>query len=555
MSMRNTTVTPPKQAPGGFNLPSAPGPLAPVPPPGKPVVVGRQSRRLVRFDTLGGQFTTLVLLSVILSILGLAVSFLVLSGINDNFRSIIDKGAPSVTAAQKLGQAIQDADAEAANYQLYSRIDVTSPDYEPKVYGDNGLRQQSWNNFLRRRQQTTDMIFLARSNATTSGEADAINIISDRFLDYVARINVMKYELDQGHKEAALAAYKSAHDLLIGNLNNVQLDDKGRTPEEVLKLNGWKGLDPNRQYLGIEANIEKLSQINRTELQQASNRATSSINLNTLVVVALCILLVVGLGFLSFRHAVTTHRVLNPGYVLAFIGALALTVSLAANLLNARQDYNTVAVDSFLSIEAAARIRQLAYDANADKSRLLLSPESPGLDSSSPALTADVRRAFRQDALEDNFNKKQQLIKDQLALAWANVTYSGERNALCKTAVNIKGAAGCPSGSTFFLDDYLKLDATIRDDFKKSLLAEAIKINVGASNQTFDNFDKAITDLSAANEVEFDKSSCNAIGRTQFGNKCSNPGYVPTFQYGVLVFFPLIALATLGGFWYVRREF
>lgn len=555
MSQRNPNyVVSPVQTPLRPGQPSLPGPLAPLPKNAiTPEVIRRKKGLLRRLDTLAGQFTLLVLLNVLLLLVGLVVFFVILSSISSNFNEIVNNSAPSIVAAQKLGQAIEAADADAVNYQLYSHIDVTSPDYKAKVAGNNGLSQQSWNNFLQRRQEIYDLLFLARANITYPGEAAAINTITIRFLDYQASISVMKYELDQGHPEAALTAYKSAHDLLIGNLGNVPLDDKGRTPEQILKLSGWQKLDPKQTYLGMEANIEKLSQINRSELDKAAGQAKDSLGLNTRIVAILCLLLVGGLGFLWLRHTLITHRLINPGYMLAFLGVVVLATLLITNLLTASKDYTTVARDSFVSIEAAARVRQLAYDANADESRLLLSPESPGFDRSNPALTTEIRRAFRSDTLTEDFVKKQALIKDQLALAWGNITYGGERQALCQTSQAVKGLTGC-GNSTFYLDQYLKLDQDIRTDFTKNLLTEAIKVDTGISNDTFSRFDNVMGDLSKINETEFDKSACQAIGRTHFGSTCNTAGYVPIFQYGILVALPLIALATLGGLWYIRHE-
>jgi hypothetical protein len=542
----------------GQPLLTRPGPLAPLPEYEKmPTLEGvrRKKGRSVRLDTLNGQFTLLVGFNVLLTLIGLLICFVILASLNNDFNEIINNSAPSIVAAQKLGQAIEDADAEAMNYQLYFRIDLTSPDYDAKIYGKTGLRGQSWNNFLRRRQEIYDLLYQARANITYPGEADAISIITNRFFDYQAAIEVMKYELDQGHREVALAVYKSAHDLLVGNLNNVSLDDKGRTPEQLLKLGGWQKLDPNQRYLGIEANIEKLSQINRSALDKAAHNVTGSIDFYTLLVVFMCLLLVSGLGFLCLRHMLVTHRLLNPGYVLALVGTVGLSAYLITSLVSASKDYTNVSTSSFISIEAAARIRALGYDANADESRLLLSPESPGLDSSNPALTTEVRKAFRSDTLTDDFVKKQALIKDQLAIAWGNVTYSGERLALCQTSQTVKGLTGCASNSTFYLDNYLKLDQDIRTSFSKNLLAEAIKVNTGTSNDTFSHFDSAIGDLSKVNEAEFDRSACQATGRTHFGGNCTSAGYIPILQYGCLIAFPLIMLMTIGGLWYIRSEF
>ncbi len=565
MSTRNSpTQTPTRPAPGGF---TRPGPLAPVPGNSNvPALIPKKSRRLIRLDTYGGQFSGLVLVCVILSAAALAVSFFVLSSVKNNFNDIITNSAPSITAAQRLGQSIQQADVSVADYQLTSRIDVTNPDYNASVYGDKGLRATVWDNFLQRRQDVSNLIYAAQKNITYAGEADAIAVINNRFLDYVARVNVMKYELDRGNREEALAAYKSAHDLLVGNLNNVNLSAEGRTPEEQSKLNNWPDLtvNPNSQLvasqdcqigakpLGIEANIQKLTAINNCQLKKASDAALASVSTYTLLVIALTVLLVLGLALLSFRYAVTTHRVINPGYALALIAALIVAIFLSLNLLQSKTDYNTVAVDSFISIDAASKIRQLAADANADESRLLLSPETPGLDSTSAALTADIRKAFQANTLNDNFQKKRDLLQKQIQIAWNNVTYRQEVDFLCQVA---QSGTRCPANSKFALNDYSQLDTQIRDAFSKNLLAQAIKIDIGDSNAAFTRFDNAIIGLSKVNETEFDNTACRVMGVTQFGASCNNQGYVKLWEVGVWIVFPLIALATVGGYWFARRQF
>jgi len=564
MSTRNRTIAPPPkiQTSGGFG---SPGSLTPSPAPSTKLAVSPgKLRELTRLDTLHGQFTALVVLCVVLAAIGLTASAIVLSNINSQFNIIINDSAPSITTAQRLGQTIQDADAKAADYQLASRVDVTSPDYNAKVYpfkdGNlqrEGLRNEAWNSFLQRRQEVTDLLARATVNITYPGEREAITVISNRFLEYVSRVSIMRYELDMGNREAALAAYKSAHDVLVGNLGNVQLDAKGRSPDEQLKLKNWEGFDITRPYLGIEANLYKLTQINQRELDKASTAASSSIGTTTLLVTVLCLLLVLGLGFLCFRSATVTHRLVNPGYGLALVAGLIMGVVLLTNLSNAAKDYNTVAIDSFTSIDAAAKFRQLTTDANGDESRLLLSPESPGLDSTNPALTAEVRKAFTSTTLQENFDTKQSLVAAQVKRIWANITYSGEQAALCKVVQNPGSGSRCRNDSSLAMDEYLKLDKSIRDNFKNGLLAKAIELNVTDSNKAFDNMDAGIKELSTINERAFDQSACNAVGKTQFGNACNanGLGYINLLQTAVLIVFPLIALATLGGFILVRHKF
>ena len=301
------TVTPPPSQTrvGATPVITRPGPLAspPTGPTAPAPLPPRGLARLVRFDTLAGQFTTLILATVVLAVIGLATSYVVLTGIENSYKDLVNNSSPGIIAAENLNQAFENADAAAANYQLFSRVDVSSPDFDPKVYGDTnaqaickiGLRNCAWQDFLNSRQQVNDALFKARANIFHKGEADAINAISSRFLDYIGQINVMKSELDAGHRETALAAYKAAHDILVGNLNNVLLI-AGHSPEEQLKLNNWvdsngNAFDTTLPRLGIEANAHKLAEINIRALNTAYNSETNSITFGTVLVIIFGVLL------------------------------------------------------------------------------------------------------------------------------------------------------------------------------------------------------------------------------------------------------------------------
>lgn len=506
-------------------------------------------------NTLARQFTALVGLNTILALVGLAVSVYGLNEVSTNFNTVISSSAPSITAAQQLGQAFEDADAKAADYQLAARLDVSSPDFNPKIYGEKGLLNQAWNSYQQHRREIDQLLFQARRNITYPGEAETIAILTDRFLDYNARIAIMRWELEHGHREASFAIYKSAHDLLVGNLNNVTQDHSGHSPEEQAKLAGWPNFELSKTYLGIEANLHKLAEINRQELNKAAQVGQRSIGFATLLTLVTSLSLLASLGFLCLRWALVTHRLVNPAYSLAFLLALITTTLLLLSLARAAQDYKTVAVDSFISIDAAAEARQLATDANADESRLLLSPEGVGLDSTSPALNSEVRKAFQGDGLADAFQKNQLLLRKQLEAAWKNVTYQGERSALCQITASPLSSYTCPGSPGYVLEDYLKLDRQMRDLFKQNLLAAAIELDTGRSNETFGKLDSALQELSKVNETEFDRSGCSAIGQSQFGGDCKGGAYLPLLQIGVFGTFPLIMVAVLSGFLYYRKEF
>jgi CHASE3 domain sensor protein len=550
-------------APGGGPTAPLPGPepLAPVTRPGPLGQLGS----LVRLDTLAGQFGALAILAALLSLLAMGVSFWVLNSADDNFRRVVRGSTPSIIAAEELGQNFNALDTAAADFQVTTRIDVTSPDFNPGVYGENGLRTLSDQRYLQYRQALNDALYRARNNITYQGEADAINIISIRLFDYLARIEVMRNEISQGHREAALAQYKAAHDILVGNLE-VNSDGtpnltNGRSPEEILAQNGWKDLDVNKQYKGINANIAKLLKINQTELSKASDAVINTAFLN-LVLVVVTIVLVLGVAlWLSIRYALVTHRIVNPGFVIGLLLSVGILVWLASSLFQASNDYKTVSRESFLTINAASQAKQALLDYKGDESRLLLSANSSGLDSTNPNLTSAVKQAFDPAILSQNFETQKKLVEDQLKLAWTSAS-PAERKALCAIYDNPSGTRCATSerptqnGAVlpFAWTEYLNQHQQIVDQFNKGLLADAIKISFGPSTTQEQRVSDGLDALAQVNKDAFDAASCNAIGQAEFKPSCGNTiGYLNSLETANWIIFPVIAVLALGGAWYARR--
>lgn len=553
-------------APGG-------GPIAPVPGPDPLAPAVRtgplgQLGALVRLDTLAGQFSALAILAALLSLLTMGVSFWVLSSTDDNFRRVVRGSTPSIIAAEELGQNFNALDTAAADFQVTTRIDVTSPDFNPGVYGENGLRTLSDQRYLQYRQALNDALYRARNNITYQGEANAINVISIRLFDYLARLEVMRNEISQGHREAALAQYKAAHDILVGNLNLELNSDgtpkltNGRSKEEASAQNGWKDLDVNTQYLGINANIAKLLKINQTELSKASDAVINASLLNLILVVVTIVLVLVVAVWLSIRYALVTHRILNPGFVVGLLLAVGMLVWLTSNLFQANNDYKTISRDSFLTINAASQAKQALLDYKGDESRLLLSVNSSGLDSTNPELTSAVKQAFDPALLSQNFDTQKKLVEDQLKLAWSSINYPGERKALCAIYDNPSGAKCATSERTaengtvqpFAWTEYLNQHQQIVDQFNKGLLADAIKISFGPSTTQEQRVSNGLDALAQVNKDAFDAASCNAIGQAQFKPSCGNTiGYLNSLETANWIIFPVIAVLALGGAWYARR--
>lgn len=545
-------------------------------------------RKFLDISTLSGRFQALAGLVIVLAVVAMAVSYFVLSAARQNFGEIVVKVTPSIDAAQRLGQSLEEMDARAADYQLTSRIDVTSPDLNPAVYGAQGIRFTAWRELEERRRRVDNALALARSNARPTsdsqyrGEADTINVLSNRFYDYFAKINLMRYELDLGRKEAALANYKAANDILVGNLGNVELDARGNSPEKALKDNNWKDVDftcktncaPANQdkarkiqfntadtYLGLAANVRKLSEINRKRLDAIGNFGT----LETILVGVTAGLVIIAVLLAGAYYALITHRVINIGFGLAFIGGLVIIGMLFANLSSASQDYNEFSKKYIPSVISAASIQQLSASASADISRLLLSPDSPGLDSTNPSLTSDVKQAFLSDNLLNAYDVKKKQVEQELENLSNLIGTGSEERQTRSDFCEAYRATACPRSTVEWA--WIRFTTavdTIKERFGKNLLADAIAINISPSaTQTqasardpYNVFATKIESVSTQYKKRFDESSCKSIGVSEFGNTCvSDGGYLNWLQVVVLVMFPLLTIMVLGGVWFANRLF
>jgi|GEM_PF-1491425 len=554
----------------------------PVKTPPLPTPPQNKGGRLPRLNTLLGRFQLLAVVTTLLAIVALVICFLILSATTSNFRELVTKITPSIDAAQRLGQALEEMDANAADYQLTSRIDVTSPDLNAGVYGANGFRATAWNNLEERRRRVDNALAIARNKARYPGEEDAINRINNRFYDYFAQIRLMRYELDLGRKEAALANYKVAEDILLGNLGNPERDANGNSREKVLKDNNWGGgqsvaftcavncaagtqgtatkisFDLNASYDGIAANIHKLSEINLKKSIEIGGVSS----LNSLVVFITAGLVVVLGLIISVYYTLVTHRVINVGFALAVIGGIAVAGLLVANLGAATQDYDRFSKQYIAGIRTASTIQQLAAGASADISRLLLSPDSPGLDSTSPALTSDVKQAFGQSTLRASYENKRKQVELELNNLWGLADSQDERNELCKV---INGPnRECNSTATFSWTKFTTEATNINKNFDQKLLADAILINITpkaippktSAREPYNQFSDSVNNIAQINKTAFDQRACAAIGDSEFGNSCGgDTGYLNQLQVIIWIAFPLLSLLVAGGVWFASREF
>lgn len=538
----------------------------------QPPTVAERARGLIRLNTLSGQFNLMTLLGVILAVLAMTAAYYAMGKTADNFQRVIIQSSPSIIAANQLGQALNQLDTDAADVLITS-----SP-----AYATQFRNQQSAANadFATARQLLDDNLLKAYANVTFDGEEPTIKAIASELHDYLAQIEIMRYELSQGRREEALAAYKKAHDLVIGNPTHAALP-QGRTAEELLKQNDWSGLNTRQTYQGIEANVAKLFKINQNALDSARSNVKADTQLSLILVVIAGILLVGALAGLVLRYAIVTHRFVNLGYVAALIAATTMLILLIIALSHASDDFETVSYTSFFSVNSASRAKQALRDFNGDESRLLLSPAYLGLDQNSPVLTPEVKQAFSFDLMQQNFQYKKNQVLSRVADAWSNVTYDGERRALCQVAditrfnpiyplqnARCGAADGLKTSSNgqpdFALTTYFGLHDNLISLVQQGKVSDAIAISYGPSNGAAARALNGLEQLALVNEAYFNEASCATIGRGHFENgqfmagDCAGHafgGYLNLLQGLSPFIFTALAISIIGGAWLSRELF
>src|SRR5258708_40335791 len=124
---------------------------------------------------------------------------------SDNFQRVIIQSSPSIIAANQLGQALNQLDPDAADILITSN---------PGFAAQFGNQSQSANSdYATARQLLDDNLLKAYANITFEGEEPTIKAISSGLHDYLAQIEIMRYEVGKGRREEALVAYKKAHDI------------------------------------------------------------------------------------------------------------------------------------------------------------------------------------------------------------------------------------------------------------------------------------------------------------------------------------------------------
>jgi hypothetical protein len=285
--------------------------------------------------------------------------------------------APSIIAAQEIGSALVDLDANAANY----------------LVGTASQRADAIRTYEARRVQATSRLVDAAQNITY-GDAEKVPIhtMLEELGRYFELFAEARYRHDAGDEKGSLEVYRNATNLM---------------------------------HTKIVVAANQLDRANRTYMDDVyAEQKRASQGAEGLAVAlggALLMALVMAQLFLLRKM----RRLLNPALAAATVIAFGFIVYLVNAFGDARSDLKIAKEDAFESIHALWKARAIAYDANGDESRYLL--DRAHADDYQAAFDARVHDLTTTPAAKTagRAGSFQGLFADELG----NITFPGEREA------------------------------------------------------------------------------------------------------------------------------
>jgi hypothetical protein len=354
--------------------------------------------------------------------------------------------APSIIAAQEIGSALADLDANAGNYLL----------------GNAQHQAEALKAVEERRGIVTKSLVDAAKNITYPEEYKPIKDLVDGFGRYLQLYGEMRYRKDIGDATGAFTVYTSASDLM-----HKSLLPAAATLDDI-------------NYNALKSDYRK---------QEVRSEAADVVA--GLVAAAL----VAMLGWCQLFLFRKTRRVFNLPLVGATLIAAAVGVYLVHHIYVAREDLRVAKEDAFESIHALWQARTVAYDANGDETRYLLAGlRAPQFEKE---YRAKVQKLASIPQPEERILTAKKLPKDYtgyFAAELGNITFPGERDAALKM---IRAFAA-----------YDKIDGQMRKLEQSGKHTEAVQLGIGSgdneSNAAFERFDHALLKVIDINHKQFD---------------------------------------------------
>jgi hypothetical protein len=244
--------------------------------------------------------------------------------------------------------------------------------------------------------------------------------------------------------------------------------------------------------------IDQLSKVNYEQMQKQINRDSSGVSLFGVIVVGG--LLIGSLVALQLFLVQRTKRQFNQPLLVATAIAGIFLLHSAIALSRAAGSLKVASEDAFPSLYSIRKARALSYQANSDESRYLLDKANASThEASFNQRVREIMYIPRDLTLEDinrkiNTNSKADLnrVTGLVAGAVSNVTFEGEGPALVE--------------SLRAWQNYVDVDAKIREKERAGDHQGAINICLGESDAAYDAFKKKLQKVQEINEAAMKKS-------------------------------------------------
>lgn len=358
----------------------------------------------------------------------------------------------SIIAAQQLRDSFADIDASLAS-ELLSKP---------------GKDLQAMADFEKNRKKIADRLLAASKNITFKEEEPIVQGLQRNTIEYFLKFQETLDTNKLGNPVNTLNVYREAASIV---------DNK------------------------IFPQAQKLDEVNNTYLKD-SYEIDGSINegltgLVTIIgLVQLSILVVIQL-FLYRRM----QRILNRSLLAASAISTIFLGYTIFSFMSASSNLKIAKEDAFDSIYALRKMRSISYKANGDESRYLLDAANAGKHEI--AFNTNIAHIIKippslsvaKIIQNTNENRKSDGFTGLFADEFNNITFDGEK----KLAIDSFQA----------FNDYLAIDAQIRQLYHSGKVAEAIALYIGnkpgQSNWAFDNYKKVHTKLIDLNKIELDR--------------------------------------------------
>jgi hypothetical protein len=396
--------------------------------------------------------------TILAAILMVLVVFVTYAKSNGTATLVGSDSAPSIVAADHMQALAASADANALN----------------AVVTKSGPSTYSWSQYRKDIRASYEELTTA-SQYITYGFAQ------------VGPIQKMESDLSQYDNTIGQLQVETA-----ANLSTNALTGHSIMSQSIL---------PARQAL-VETDYSHLNQ-NFTGYQNAIGPLMALVWIGFLLLLGV----LVGTQVYLFRR---THRIVNPGYLIATVVTLACMIYTLSAFNVAESQLAAAKQQSFDSINRLWSVRASAFIMNADESLYLLDAQSP------PDL----------QAVKSEFTRNQQKIAAALGEQLSHISYTGE-GAAVRAAIQA-------------LAHYVAIDGHVRQLLASGNVpvAQTLVLGFNPPDQAalaFTQFDSAIWNAIDINQFQFDQ---------QMANVFASLGPVP---YVLIISLIIIALATIVG--------